>query len=58
MQRQLQLRSKLQNWLYGIQQSRGEPARWAWWCVAMLGAVLPEVMHRTLGAEELEPPKD
>ncbi len=43
--------------LYGMQQSRGEPARWAWWCVAMLGAVLPEVMHRTLGAEELEPPK-
>ena len=34
--------------LYGFQKQRGEAARWAWWAVAMLGAVLPELLHRTL----------
>ena len=36
---------------------RGELARWAWWTVALLGAAVPELMHRTLSKEDLEDPK-
>jgi len=40
--------------LYGFQQSRGEVARWAWWAVALLGAVIPELLHRTLSDADLQ----
>ena len=39
--------------LYGVQQQRGEAARWAWWAVALLGAVIPELLHRTLSDGDL-----
>ena len=41
--------------LYGWQLRRGQPARWAWRAVLLLGAVLPELLHRSLPAAKPNP---
>jgi hypothetical protein len=40
--------------LYGSQLSRGVRPRSAWWLVAALGAVMPELLHRTLSDQDME----
>ena len=40
--------------LYGAQLSMGVVPRYAWWAVAVLGAVMPELLHRTLRDEDMQ----
>ena len=40
--------------LYGSAQAKGVPGRSPWLLVALIGAVIPELLHRSLSDEEVE----
>ena len=51
------LATPIYSWAYQLQKNRGQTPRLAWFSVILLGAVIPEILHRMCTDEELESAK-